>query len=67
MDLPAHVGGGVGPGHIGGHLEGSFRYPLGREGVYAPGGPAFLPHFMQKVSYIVGLTAIRLAFFMGYG
>ena len=38
----------------------------GRDGVYAPGGPAFLPHFMQKSNYIVGLTAIRLAYFMGY-
>ena len=33
-----------------------------REGVYAPGGPVFLAHAMQRVSYIVGLTAIRLAF-----
>ena len=47
-------------------LEGSFRYPLVREGVYAPGGPAFLAHFMQKVINIVSLTALRLAFFMGY-
>ena len=38
----------------------------GREGVYAPGGPAFLAHTKQKVSNIVGLTALRLAFFMGY-
>ena len=38
-------------------LKGSFRYPLAREGVYAPGGPVFLAHAMQKVSYIVGLTA----------
>ena len=35
-------------------------------GVYAPGGPAFLAHTEQKVSNIVGLTALRLAFFMGY-
>ena len=43
------------------------RYPLAREGVYAPGGPAFLAHAMQRVSNIVGLTALRLAVFMGYG
>ena len=42
------------------------RYPLAREGVYAPGGPAFLAHTKQKVSIIVGLTALRLAIFMGY-
>ena len=36
-------------------LEGSFRYPLGREGVYSPGGTPFLAHAMQKVSNIVGL------------
>ena len=30
------------------------------------GGPAFLAHARQKVSNIVGLTALRLAFFMGY-
>ena len=42
------------------------RYPLAREGVYAPGRPAFLAHTKQKVSNIVGLTALRLAFFMGY-
>ena len=47
-------------------LEGSFRYPLAREGVTAPGGPVFLAHARQKVSCIVGLTALRLAFFMGY-
>ena len=41
------------------------RHPLDREGVYAPGGPAFLAHTKQKVN-IVGLTALRLAFFMGY-
>ena len=34
--------------------------------VYAPGGPAFLAHTMLKVINIVGLTALRLAFFMGY-
>ena len=39
---------------------------LAREGVYAPGRPVFLVHTMQKVSYIVGLEAIRLAFFMRY-
>ena len=31
-----------------------------------PGGPSFLAHTKQKVSNIVGLTALRLAFFMGY-
>ena len=30
--------------------------------VYAPGGHVFQAHSMQKVSYIVGLTALRLAF-----
>ena len=25
------------------------RYPLGREGVYAAGGPTFLAHIKQKV------------------
>ena len=30
------------------------------------GGPACLAHTKQKVSNIVGLTALRLAFFMGY-
>ena len=47
-------------------LEGSFRYPLARKGVFAPVGPAFLAHTKQKVINIVGLTALRLAFFMGY-
>ena len=31
------------------------RYPLGREGVYAPVRHAFLAHTKQKVNYIVGL------------
>ena len=35
------------------------------EGVYAPGGPVFLAHAMQRVSSIVDLKAVRLAFFMG--
>ena len=48
-------------------LEGSVRYPLAREGVSAPGRPLFLAHAMQRVINIVGLTAVRLAFFMGYG
>ena len=30
------------------------------------GGPAFLAHTKEKVSNIVSLTALRLAFFMGY-
>ena len=42
------------------------RLPLAKEGVYAPGGPAFLAHTKEKVSNIVSLTALRLAFFMGY-
>ena len=42
------------------------RYPLGREGVYGPVGHVFLAHTKQKVSNIVGLTALRLALFMGY-
>ena len=47
-------------------LEGSFRYPLAREGVTAPGGHVCLANSRQKFSNIVGLTALRLAFFMGY-
>ena len=43
-----------------------FRYPLAREGVYAPSGHVCLAHAMQRVSYIVGLTALRLAFFIRY-
>ena len=31
--------------------------------VYTHGGPAFLAHTEQKVSNIVGLTALRLALF----
>ena len=34
--------------------------------VYAPGSPPFLPHARQTVSYIGGLIALRLSFFMGY-
>ena len=30
------------------------------------GGPAFLAHTKQKVSNIVDLTVLRLAFFTGY-
>ena len=37
------------------------------EGVYATGGHAFLANAGQQVNYIVGLMALRLAFFMGYG
>ena len=33
---------------------------------YGNNGPAFLAHTKQKVSYIVGLTALRLAFFTAY-
>ena len=33
------------------------RHPLAREGVYGPVRPAFLAHAMQRVGYIVGLTA----------
>ena len=40
------------------------RYPLAREGVYAPGGPALLAHTKEKVNNIVSLTAPWLAFFM---
>ena len=46
-------------------IEGSFWYPLAMEGVTAQGGHAFLAHSKQKVSNIVGLTALRLAFFYG--
>ena len=31
-----------------------------------PGRPPFLPLARQRVSYILGLTALRQAFFMGY-
>ena len=47
-------------------LEGSFRYPLAREGVTAPGGPDCLAHTKHKVSNIVDRTVLRLAFFVGY-
>ena len=39
---------------------------MDRQGVYGPGGCACLAHAIQIVSNIVGLTALRLAFFMGY-
>ena len=42
------------------------RYPLGKEGVYAQDERAFLAHTKQKVSNIVDLTVLRLAFFKGY-
>ena len=42
------------------------RYLLAREDVYVPGRPTFLAHIKQKVSNIVGLTALQLSFFMGY-
>ena len=48
-------------------LEGSFRYPLARQGVYASGGHVCLAHFRQQFSNIVVLTVQRLALFMGYG
>ena len=38
----------------------------GTMGVYTPGRPAFIAQTKQKVSNIVGLTALQLAFFMGY-
>ena len=41
------------------------RYPLAREGVYAPGGPPFLAHARQRVSNIVGLTALTASIFYG--
>ena len=34
--------------------------------VFAPGGRDCLAHARQKSGYIVGLTALQLAFFMGY-
>ena len=58
-----HAGGGV----CVKDLEGSFRYPLGREGVYCPCGHVCIAHARQRVSFIVDLTVLRLAFFMGYG
>ena len=47
-------------------LEGSLRYPMAKEGVYATGGHVCLAHTRQRVSNIVDLTVLRLAFFMGY-
>ena len=47
-------------------LRDLLRYPLGREGVYGPSVHAFLAHTKQKVSNIVGLTTLQLAFYMGY-
>ena len=47
-------------------LKDLLRYPLAREGVYAPVGPAFLAHTKKKVSNIVSQTALRLAFVMGF-
>ena len=37
------------------------------EGVYTPGGPAFLAHALQKDHNIVGLSALQLVFVMRYG
>ena len=34
------------------------RYPLGREGVFTPGGCVCLPHAMGIVIYIVGLAVL---------
>ena len=39
---------------------------LNNEGIYGPGVHAFLAYTKQKVGNNVGLTALRLAFFMGY-
>ena len=39
---------------------------LAREGVYGTGGPVCLAHARQRVSNIVDLTVLRLAFVMGY-
>ena len=33
-------------------------YPLGREGVFAPGGCVFLPSTMGRLIYIVGFQPI---------
>ena len=44
-----------------------FLFSFGtRVGVYAPGWPPLLAHAVQRVNYSVGLTALQLAFFMGY-
>ena len=48
-------------------VEGSFRYPLAREGVFAQGGRNCLAHARQNSSNIVGLTAPGLTFLMTYG
>ena len=48
------------------NLEGSFRYLLAREGCLRPRWGVCLAHAMQRVSNIVGLTALRLAVFIGY-
>ena len=42
------------------------QYETWMECQNAPVGPAFLAHTKQKVSNIVDLTVLRLAFFMGY-
>ena len=43
------------------------QHPPGQwEGVHGTGGYACLAHSKQKVSTIVDLTVLRLAFFMGY-
>ena len=46
--------------------KGSCEVPSGYGVCLRPGGPVFLADAMQKVGCIVGLTAIRLAFFMGF-
>ena len=46
--------------------KGSCEVPSGYGVGLRPGGPVFLADAMQKVGCIVGLTAIRLAFFMGF-
>ena len=41
--------------------------PKNALGTLRPRWPSLLAHARQKVNYIVGLKALRLAFFMGYG
>ena len=48
------------------HLAAQFGEPTCDTKVVTASGPAFLAHTKQKVINIVGLTALRLALFMGY-
>ena len=53
---------GLWSAELGAQQASSFRYPLAREGVYAPDGPACLAHAMHRVINIVGLSALWTVF-----